>query len=152
MPQIPGFETEGGQAIGGGLPPRADPLPFEAPGQALAKGGQQISDAANTFSAAYAVAQRGDDAARGAAAIDQRLGDLQFAKSKIPNGNQAYGEFGQDAEGIIKDGLAQYGDPAVRARIDELVRPKAITRQEMTRYAAFGLESSQRTADQDTRF
>jgi hypothetical protein len=151
MPAIPTFETQGSQAIGGQGPPTADPGAFAVPGQALARGGQQVSDAADAFSAAYANAQRGDDAAQGSAVINKQLGDLQFAKSKIPNGQQAYSEYGQESEPIIQAGLAQYNDPQVRAMIEERVRPTQIARQELTRNAAFGLESSQRTADQDGR-
>lgn len=151
MPVIPTFETEGSQAIGGAGPPRADAGAFEAPGLALARGGEQVSDAANSYAAAYAGARRQADTAQAVSNGAASLNDLNFNLKKLPDSQAAFQQYGDGAKALIQqysDGIA---DPQVRASVVAGLTQHATIQQELTRNQAFGVESSQRLAEQDGR-
>lgn len=152
MPVIPTFEVSGSSAIAPAREPRADPNAFMAPGEALAGGGRQLSDLGDAWTERYAAAGRAADAAKLSASVSQQLGDLRYQTDKIPNAGQAYDTFGTGSKQIIQQALGQITDPLVRASVEQRVTPEAIVHQLDTRRAAFGLEASQQSADQDGRY
>lgn len=152
MPVIPTFTAQGTEALGGAGPPRADPGAFMAPGEALARGGQQLSDVGQAFLQRYADAQRQVAASQNVAAGMKAADDLQFELGKLPDraaAMQQFGErFGQARQSIL-DGIT---DPFVKAHVASTLQTYGITRQELTGQAAFGVEAGKHNADQDARF
>ena len=150
MPNIPTFDQ---QLIAPQVqaPPRADPAAFAQTGQALAQGGAQVSANAQDWANRYADAKRQSDAANISAAASAKLGDAQFRWSKTPDNQAAYDGFQQEAGQIRTDALAQSSDPLVQNYVTRQIDQESIMRGLDTRNTAFGLESSARRGDLDTR-
>ena len=128
-----------------------DPTAFAAPGQALARGAGQLADVANDWSARYAEARRQADAANITADASAKLGDAQFRWSKTPDNEAAYAGFQAEAAQIKANALAASSDPLVQGYVTRQVDQEAIMRGLDTRNTAFGLESSARRGQLDTR-
>ena len=149
MPVIPTFETEGGQALGGGLPPRADPGAFAQAGQAAARAGEQVSQAAGQFANQYADARRQQLAAQSIASGMKQADDLQFELGKLPDRQAAMSQF-NDRWGQAKAALLDnIQDPLVKSHVDSTLTTYGVTRQELTGRDAFGVEASANNAAHD---
>ncbi len=140
MPQVPLFEND--LRVPTQQMPFADPGAMAAPGEAQEQAGAQFGDAMQAWNAQYVEAKR---QANAAGLLDQglsALGDAQFAMSKVPDHQQAYTGFQQQAAKIRQGLMAQTSDPEIQSYVGRAFDQEAIMRGLDTRNAAFALESS----------
>lgn len=143
--QIPAFTND--VNVGTARMPRADAGAAGMVGEALARGGAQLSEEGQAFYARYNDARRQADASDIVAGVSKQLDDAEFRWSKTPDSQAAYEGFNAEAEALKKTTLAGIKDPQVGAYVTGQFDREAIARGQQTRGTAFQLESSKRRGE-----
>ena len=100
---------------------------------------KEVGDAAGQFAEQYANAKMEVDAADQSAALSQKLTQVQFEASKIPDRDQAAAAYDTGAQKVYDDWSASGMHPLVRAKVAASFAHENVLRRAETQNAAFQL-------------